>query len=53
MPEHRRGRQAARAAERVVANAALCRLPLTEWLALSRAERRTRLAAARKAVGRG
>jgi hypothetical protein len=37
-----------RIAKRRRANAELCRMPLTEWLALTRAERKTRLQAARK-----
>lgn len=45
-------RAAARTAERQRANAALCKMPITEWLALPRAEKKRRLAAAREAGGR-
>lgn len=39
-----------RAAERVLLNAVMCRVPLTDWVELTRRERRRRLAAARKEV---
>lgn len=42
-------RPAARIAARRQANADLCKVPLTEWLALSRTERKRRLAATRSA----
>lgn len=38
-----RARTGRRLAERQAANAARCRIPLTEWLALSAKERRDRL----------
>lgn len=36
-----------RAADRAVLNAAMCKVPLTEWAAMTRRERRRRLAQAR------
>lgn len=42
-------RHASRVAARRQANAEECNVPLTEWLALSRTERKRRLAAARSA----
>lgn len=45
------GRGAQRAFERATQNAALCKLPITEWLTLPRAEKKRRLAAARAARG--
>lgn len=43
-----RARNRRRLAARIQADAALCRMPLTEWVALTRPERKRRLAAARK-----
>jgi hypothetical protein len=41
-------RAQARAAERSRANAELCKVPLTEWLAMSRTERHRRAREARR-----
>lgn len=43
------GRAAQRAFERATQNAALCKLPVTEYLALTRTEKKRRVAAARAA----
>lgn len=47
-----RARNRRRLAARIQADAALCRMPLTEWVALTRPERKRRLAAARNATRR-
>lgn len=46
-------RHAYRLTARVRANAELCGMPVTEWLALTRDERKRRLNAAEKGVRRG
>jgi hypothetical protein len=46
-------RNLARLADRVAANAELCKVPLSEWVAMTRRERRSRLQAARKEQDRG
>jgi hypothetical protein len=43
----REARQQRRAAERDRANAELCKLPYTDWQALTKAEKKRRIAAAR------
>lgn len=48
-----RPRHQLRKAARERANAALCGLPLTDYLALSRCERKARLRAAKKGARRG
>lgn len=47
----RKARTLARVDGRQRANAALCRMPLTEWVALSRNRRRALLDKARRAAG--
>jgi hypothetical protein len=48
---NRMGRAMGRLAKRQQANAELCRMPLTEWLALTHAERKERLQQAKRDSG--